>query len=620
MSQSPPIRDLILSWRPPRPLPGLAASSAQQVPRVLFFLLSLLYLWSGLFSHSPWQGADLSGIAQARGILQSLLAPDQATGRLSEPLGALLFSNLQGGTLLPDGPLTAWTMALVMGLAHVVWAIAGSVFAVSSVPAPLLTAETLQAAGRLTLLAWVIVGLFCLWKATHRLTRRREARPDDPLGIGPSAHALAVTMADCAVLLALACIGALSRWHEAGPHAVHFALSAGVLWAIAVAPEEPRRAGLWVGLLLTMGLLNEGLKSLVASILGLGLVCLLVGPWRLVRRGLMGWALISMGGTMSAWLLLVLLSEQHQNLFSWWQLQTHVVFRPVLHGPETWAWSWWPLWPVIAALGLQAWRSGLWRLMHLQMVVLLLLPWLLVYMLGLGEANPARLVPVALLACLSAYGLLSLPRSVSSLIDWFAVVVFTSLGTLIWLYWSAIQFGFPAKLASRLDFLAPGVSGNAGLIELLVGVCVSGAWLAVVAWRIGRGESRLWRPVVLSAGGVTLTWVLMMNLLLPALEINRGYQSAVQKIQQAIDQSMPPSGLTAAQKCVQAPGSDLTSRAVILSSIEIPLARPSYGQCFWRLSTSAYVPEGWSTILVSLRNPNRPERTRFHLQIRAPSG
>ena len=615
MSQSPLIRDLILSWRPPRPLPGLAASAAQQVPRVLFLVLVGLYLWSGLFSHTPWQGADLAGIAQARGVLQSLLPSDAAVTRLSEPISALLFSHLQGGNLLPDGPLTAWTMALSMGL----WSLLTGELAPPSAVHSAAAIAGLQVAARLTLFAWVVAGLFFLWKATHRLTRRREARPDDPLGIGPSAGALAITMADCAVLLALACIGALSRWHEAGPHAVHFALTAGMLWAMSVAPEEPRRAGLWIGALLALGVLNEGLKFLLAGGLGLGMVCLLVGPWRMVHRTLLGSSLITLLSIFGTWLMLVVLADQHQALHTWWELQTRFIFRPLLHGPETWAWSWWPLWPVLAALAVQAWRHGLWRLVHLQMVALLLFPWLLVYILGFGEANPARLVPVALLACLTAYGLLSLPRSVSSLVDWFAVVAFTSLGLLIWLYWSAIQFGFPEKLAARLDFLAPGVTGNAGLLQLLAGLCVSGAWLALVAWRIGRGESRLWRPVVLSAGGLTLTWVLMMNLLLPALEINRGYQSAVEKIQQAIDRSLPSAGLSSAQRCVQAPGSDLTSRAVILSSIQIPLARPSYGQCFWRLSTSAYVPEGWSTILVSPRNPNRPERTKFHLQVRTLS-
>jgi len=604
------IRDRIRSWRPPQPLPGLATSAAQHIPRQVFLVLGVLYLWSGLFSHGPWQGADLQGVAQARSVLQTLLPADTAVAALSDTSGSWLFSRLQGGALLSEGPFTAWWMALVMA----VWSALASGAGASSV-----SAESLHIAGRLGLTVWVLGGLFCLWCATHRLARRREARPDDPLGIGPTALAFATTMADCAVLLALACIGALSRWHEAGPHAVHFCLTAGILWAMAVAPERPRQAGLWLGLLLTLGFLNEGTKFLLAGTLGVGIACMAIHPWRLVGISLLQHALAVLTLGLGLWLLVVLGNDQGELLALWWEAQQKIVPRPWLHGPETWAWSWWPLWPMVVTLAIQAWRHGLWRLFHLQMVSALLVPWILVYGVGLGDANSARLIPVAFLACLAAYGLLSLPRSVTSLIDWFAVVVFTGLGIVIWLYWSAIEFGFPQRLVDRLNFLAPGVIGDAGLFELIAGVCVSGLWLALVAWRVGRGEPRLWRPVVLSAGGLSLTWVLMMNLLLPALEINRGYGYAVEKVQAALSASKPASTIAAGRNCIQVPGSDLTSRALVLSSLAVPLAKPSYGQCHWRLSTSSFVPEGWSTILESPRNPNRPERMRFYLQVRAAS-
>lgn len=610
MSFSSGMRDHIQSWRPPRPLPGLAASATQHVPRWVFFLLGIFYLWSGLFTHGPWQGPDLLGMAQARAILQVLQPLDASVVSLGDTVGSLLFSQLQGGALLSDGPLTAWWMALGMAA----WALlAGSL---AGFPVSI---ESLHAAGRISLVVWILAGLVCLWQATHRLSRRREARPDDPLGIGPTAPAFATTMADCAVLLALACIGAFARWHEASTHALHFCLTAGLLWAMAVAPERPRQAGLWIGALTALGFFNEGLRFLLAALAGITMACLFVAPWRLIAPTLVRFGLPVLFLGPGLWLMAVIAFDQEALLKTWWDSQQTAIPRSLLHGPETWAWSWWPLWPMVLTLMVQAWRHGLWRLFHLQMVAALLLPWILVYGLGLGGANPARFMPVALLACLAAYGLLSLPRSVTSLVDWFAVVAFTGLGVLIWLYWSAIVFGFPEHLASRLDFLAPGVTGDASLFEFLAGVSVSGLWIALITWRIGRGENRLWRPVVLSAGGVSLAWVLMMNLLLPALEINRGYGHAVAGLQSAIDRATPLAGLTPAQTCVQAPGTDLISRAIVLSSLTLPLARPSYGQCHWRLSTSSFVPEGWATVLVIPRNPNRPERTRFYLQERIKS-
>lgn len=610
MTVSSGMRDHIRSWRPPRPLPGLAASATQHVPRWVLVLLGILYLWSGLFTHGPWQGPDLLGMAQARSILQALQPLDASVVSLGDAVGSLLFSQLQGGALLSEGPLTAWWMALGMA----VWAL----FAGGLAGFPV-SIESLHAAGRISLVVWILGGLVCLWQATHRLSRRREARPDDPLGIGPTAPAFATTMADCAVLLALACIGAFARWHEASPHALHFCLTAGLLWAMAVAPERPRQAGLWIGVLTAFGFFNEGLRFLLAALAGITMACLFVAPWRLIAPTLLriGLPVLCLG--LGLWLMAVIAFDQEAVLKTWWDSQQTAIPRSLLHGPETWAWSWWPLWPMVLTLMVQAWRHGLWRLFHLQMMAALLLPWILVCGLGLGGGNPARFMPVALLSCLAAYGLLSLPRSVTSLVDWFAVVVFTGLGVLIWLYWSAIVFGFPEQLASRLDFLAPGVTGDASLFELLAGVSVSGLWIALITWRIGRGENRLWRPVVLSAGGVSLAWVLMMNLLLPALEINRGYGHAVAGIQSAIDRAVPLASLRPAQTCVQAPGTDLTSRAIVLSSLSLPLAGPSYGQCHWRLSTSSFVPEGWVTVLEIPRNPNRPERTRFYLQERTKS-
>ncbi len=149
---------------------------------------------------------------------------------------------------------------------------------------------------------------------------------------------------------------------------------------------------------------------------------------------------------------------------------------------------------------------------------------------------------------------------------------------------------------------------------------VSGAWLSLVIWRIGRGEARLWRPVVLSAGGLALSWVLLMNLLLPAIEINRGYAAVAKTIHQTMQIQMPSSGLTEAHDCIQVPIQDSLSRALVLAHLTTPLAKPAYGKCHWRLSSSSFTPPGWNTVLSSPRNPNRPERTRFYLQARDTQG
>jgi len=194
-------------------------------------------------------------------------------------------------------------------------------------------------------------------------------------------------------------------------------------------------------------------------------------------------------------------------------------------------------------------------------LVLALSLWALI---GPGLSDARLFLPVAPLAILAAFGLLSMPRSLASLLDWFAVVVFTSLGALIWLYWSAMSFGFPQNLATRLAFFAPGLQNPMpGPIEVFFGVAISGAWLVLVLWRIRRGQPRLWRPVVLSAGGLSLAWILMMSLWMPALDINRGYNHLLPKLERVV--------LSQSTNCVQTLAEDRTSRALVLVSQKLKL-------------------------------------------------
>jgi len=70
------------------------------------------------------------------------------------------------------------------------------------------------------------------------------------------------------------------------------------------------------------------------------------------------------------------------------------------------------------------------------------------------------------------------------------------------------------------------------------------AWLWLVKWRTGRNRHPLWKSLVLPASGVALCWLLVMTLLLPPLDIARGYRSQIQRIAKQI----PVGG------CVAAPG------------------------------------------------------------------
>jgi hypothetical protein len=269
------------------------------------------------------------------------------------------------------------------------------------------------------------------------------------------------------------------------------------------------------------------------------------------------------------------------------------------------------MWPIVAVLWVQATRHRLWQLPHIQLISALVGVISLMALFGPGLADSRLFLPVAPLAILAAFGLLSMPRSLTSLLDWFAVVVFTSLGTLIWLYWSAMSFGFPQNLASRLAVFAPGLENPMpGPLEVFFGVAISGAWIILVLWRIRRGRPRLWRPVVLSAGGLILAWILMMTLWMPALDINRGYNHLTPRLERAV--SAEPAS------CIRTAPDDRTSRALVLASQRLSLGEIGQDQDCRLLMVQvgpepAQAPAGGQLIWTGQRAADRKDRERYLL-------
>jgi len=63
-----------------------------------------------------------------------------------------------------------------------------------------------------------------------------------------------------------------------------------------------------------------------------------------------------------------------------------------------------------------------------------------------------------------------------------------------------------------------------------------------VRWRLSRAPKQIWRPVVISAAGTTLMWVMAMTLWLPSINYGKTYRD----VAQAAAMALPP-----AYQCVQ---------------------------------------------------------------------
>jgi hypothetical protein len=196
-----------------------------------------------------------------------------------------------------------------------------------------------------------------------------------------------------------------------------------------------------------------------------------------------------------------------------------------------WVWFTWPAWP-LALWSLWVWRRSWWTLQpsrHIALPLIMMLPAAMATLFTWQEER-ALLLTLPCLAALSAFALPTLRRSVSALIDWFTLLFFTGSALVIWIVWWAGLTGWPAQPAANLARLLPGLALPFSFGVFALALLASLTWVALVAWRVGRHRSALWKSLVLPASGATLCWLLLMTLWLPMIDFARSYAPTVRNV------------------------------------------------------------------------------------------
>ena len=116
------------------------------------------------------------------------------------------------------------------------------------------------------------------------------------------------------------------------------------------------------------------------------------------------------------------------------------------------------------------------------------------------------------------FGLISAKRSFQSMLDGFALTI-TTLGLLgVWAYWFAWLMGFPPKMAKSIINLAPTAQASeAGFLGILLALTATGAWCWVGYKRLQRRSPVLWNGPWLSAVGMVVLWIVVVNLFTQAV-------------------------------------------------------------------------------------------------------
>lgn len=497
---------------------------AAKMPRWLLLLMCALYVVPGLVGRDPWRFEDAAGFGVAW------------TMALGERGGAdWLMPNVVGVPVLEEGPLPFWLAAV----------------AIRALPflAP-------DAVVRGVAMAWLALFLVCVWYATWLLARRPEVQPADPFGASATRSDYGRAIADSALLLTLATFGLLARVHETTAESAQVAWIGVFLLGCAMSLERPTLGGALAGLAVGLTVMSRGIPTAVAlTAVALALPAR-VGGFRLVARPMLA-AFVPVALAVSlAWPLALSAAGPAAagHLDAWLGWNRGLVAGPtrdtLAYAVETLPWFFWPAWP-LAAWALWRWRER--RLEPALAVPAATLATLALVALLSPRGTESMLLPlVPSVAMLGALALPTIRRTLTALIDWFAVMTFTLIGAALWAYWIAFQTGWPPRMAFRAQRAVLGFSPEIDVLEVVVGAAVTLAWLGLVAWRVSRQPRAMWRSVILSSGGMVLAWSLLMTLWMPAGNHRKTYRDVAQQAGAVV---------SPAHRCVATLGMDVAHRA-----------------------------------------------------------
>lgn len=328
----------------------------------------------------------------------------------------------------------------------------------------------------------------------------------------------------------IASIGLVASAHLLMPQVASLTGLSMALYALALAKRRPFRAAALLGSGIGLSFLATGPASALIILITMALLPALFSQWRSKSFAIVSaLSLLIASPWLAIWPLLMAHYEPAQLAIWWSNLLEGPATINHLYISRTLLWFSWPALP-IAAWGAWRYRAALLEKPKLQ----LLLVFFFVSLLVIGfafERREIHALPLLLpLAALAGGSVETLKRGASGALDWFGMLLFGMIGSLIWLGWFAMLTGKPAKIAERMQFLAATQEAHLNFLALAAALTVTIIWLFVIAnsKRSNRGAVTNW------AVGMTMAWGLLMSLWLPWIDNARGYKHVMNPLQQAM--------------------------------------------------------------------------------------
>lgn len=484
----------------------------RRLPRWVLLLLCMAYVLPGYLGREPWKNEDVASFG-----VMALMAKGQGDWWFPMVLGV-------------PAETPAWLPY---------WLGAGFIYFVPGFP---------EFASRLPFISALVLTLYFTWQAIYRFALLPTAQPV-MFAFGGQAHPVdyARALADSGLMALMACLGLAQLAHEAAASTFQMASLSCMLFAAAASIQpiehlKPKRIALtWI-----LGLLGLGLSGQPALATSISLLWPMAHQWILTRNHASREPdtqaqpradQIKLHKTlMHVWLIGAVISVTMVAL----AMHVGMLESPILpRSLSKWRafgkmliWFTWPVWP------LTFWTLWRWR-RHIHQphmaTPLLFTSGITVASLLMGASDRVLLLALPALSVIAAFSLPTLKRSVSALIDWFSVLFFSAAAVIIWVIWIAMMTGIPSKPAANVARLAPGFQPEFGGLTFALATIATFIWLGVVAWRLGRHQSVIWKSMVLPATGSVLSWVLLMTLWLPLLDYGRSYGPMARRMSALIE-------------------------------------------------------------------------------------
>ncbi len=518
-------------------------------------VLLVIYIFTGLIGHDPWKHDDAISIGIAHDIAQH---------------GNWLILQLAGRPY-PDAPLYYW-LAAIMGKAFS-WLL------------------PFHDAARMT------SGIFTLLALEFILLAARELHGRE--------HAAA------APLILAGSIGFLFHAHEAQPMLVALTAHTAAYWALALLPRLPRLASAVFGAALAVGFLANGLLPLL-TLIPATIIAIYLSEKRWTDAAWLVTGLAAAAVPCGIWLASVHLASP-EYFASFFQAEITALTRSVAPATNLLRFAnllLWYAWPALPLAGWALWSKR--RLLRTRAIAhpaisfFSILAMLAIFVAMRSAIALLLLPPLVLLA---VPGATSLRRGAANAFDWFGMVTFTFFAGIAWIGWSALTFGWPARLARQAVRLEPGFVGTFNALAVIFALTFTGIWF----WMIITSPRSPMRGIMHWMSGLTLFWLLIASLWMPWIDYGKTFREVSASLQDALPEK--PDCIAGAAL----PLSFLASLDYFENIRTVPQKSKDAARCSWLLVQGtvrdpvALSEAGWRKVWEGNRPTDRRASDKFHL-------